>query len=746
MGLLLSFEQFHTYVDCSERISMKASELLIYIRDKVNLSGMKTLQARLKKLKDSIKAAFNSAPVRAFQGAVMAAGTAVAGAVIEGSRFNIQMSRVWTMAGGGIKNFRELRKEARGLAADFGKSRSEIAEGMYNALSAGVDQADLESFMSTAAKVAVADGSEISVAVDGITGILNAFGIEASKSEEITDQLFQTVKMGKATFGELAGSLSNTATTAAAAGVPFEQILAHIATLTSMNTPAAQATTQIRQSIIGLNKALGDGWAETMSYQEALKQVWEQSGQSQTELLKLVGSTEAMMAVLGGVGDNAATAQEKLNGMRESAGAASEAFNKVNQFRHWPTFLETARATLSKFGEEVDQRIRPFVMAVTAQLRSWMDNKGLWVTIGSVLDVAADRLNAAWQATTKIIGEINSLSDLGVVAEVVGDWLKEKLILGMKKAASYLLAKAPAVGHAIGKAVKESVLKIGQDKPDFARRKELQKQATKDVGGWNVVKNQRRYKELVQEETTKNREARFAEEGKKLSSTVTIEEASQQSLADRIQQALSDKESQELIDKLAVPYDEFAAATEQVKTVHEEMRNEWASLGESAAGATETAATAAEAAEESAKAAQEMHTASTSQLESTTSSHKDLRVTLQQSSDQSLQTLSEATETAEATANATQESAAATNEMQTATASNLDIVSKSHIELRNTLKLSVEQSKQTLIAAQQSAQALTQIQAQQEQIQTLLAQVSGKSATLQAELNSIKFQLQNLKV
>lgn len=384
------------------------------------VKGAKAFGAALRK-------AMNSAPVRLLRKSILGVAAALAGSVVEGARFNVQMARVWTMAGGGINNFKALRKEARGLSADFGKSGAEMAQGMYNALSAGVDRSNLESFMRSAAQVAVADGSDISVAVDGITTVLNAFGIESAKTEQVTDQLFQTVKMGKTSFGELAASLSNTASVAAATGIPLEQILAHIATLTAQGTPAAQATTQIRQSIIGLNKALGDGWSKSMSFQDALKKVWEKSGKSQTALLKLVGSTEAVQAVLGGVGEKAAMAAKKLDSMKDSAGAAKKAFDQVNQFRHWPTLLETARAALAKFGAEIDVRIRPAVVAVTQQIREWTKSEGLWNRIGKTIDAAVARMTVA---KDDFIAGLNKVRAAFAAAKEAGAVVKENLMTG----------------------------------------------------------------------------------------------------------------------------------------------------------------------------------------------------------------------------------------------------------------------------------------------------------------------------
>lgn len=439
---------------------MADSKLKIWISDKVNLSGIKKLQSKLKSLGTSIKKAFNSKPVLAFNKVLIGTAAAFTASVVEAAKFNVQIARVWTMAGGGIKNFRELREEARGLASDFGLARSEIAGGMYNALSAGIDRANLEGFMTQAAKVAVADGSDISTAVDGITTVLNAFKVEAAETESVTDDLFQTVAQGKTTFGELSAQLATVAPVAAASNIPLKQILAHIATLTAQGTPTAQATTQIRQSIIGLNKALGDGWSATMSYQEALKAVWKQSGESQTALLKLVGSTEAVQAVLGGVGINAEMAAQKLDAMSNSAGAAQAAFEKVDQFRHWPTLLETARGTLSKFGEDVDQRLAPYVDRVTDKLREWREDPVVWAKIEKYLDKAEKKL----QEIEKWFSEIHSLEDLKMAGIELGQKFTDYVV---EKAKDIGAAMAQGMWDGIKGMVKGGFSGFGEDVADF---------------------------------------------------------------------------------------------------------------------------------------------------------------------------------------------------------------------------------------------------------------------------------------
>jgi len=470
-------------------------EIIVGLKDQTS-GVLRNIAGNVKSFGDGVKKAFHSEPVRLFRNAVAAVSAAIVGSVVEAAKFNIEIARVWTMAGGGIATFKELREQARGLASDFGLARSEIAGGMYNALSAGVDKNNLKSFMATAAKVAVADGSNISVAVDGITTVLNAFKVKVTETDAVTDKLFQTVAMGKTTFGALSANLATVAPIAAASDIPLEQILAHVATLTAQGTPTAQAMTQIRASIMGLNQALGDGWSKQMSYQSALKQVWQQAGYSQTGLLKLVGSSEAVQAVLGGIGKNAAMATEKLNGMGKASGAADAAFKKVDQFRHWPHLLETARGAVSKFGEEVDRRVAPYVDKVTAALKKWTTDKQVWSGISSFLDAAEKRLVKIAGDWRELFTAIESPEDIGVALQGLG----EMVIGWFKDAVWFVISKAPDIGDMIGRAIKAGIMSGTQDWAD----RQVAKQQLKQRGQWEGYNGQAYLPEQVKAVDSRN--------------------------------------------------------------------------------------------------------------------------------------------------------------------------------------------------------------------------------------------------
>uniref|UniRef100_A0A6M3XT21 Putative tail protein n=1 Tax=viral metagenome TaxID=1070528 RepID=A0A6M3XT21_9ZZZZ len=212
------------------------------------------------------------------------------------------------------------------LSKKVGISGKDLTDAFYQAASAGVSAGDSIQFLEVAAKAANAGLSSTETAVDGLTTVINAFHLQTSEAGEVADVMFQTVKLGKTTFEELAGSLSDVAPIAAASNVEFKEVSAAIASLTKQGVPTSQAITQIKASIIAMNEQLGDGWANTMTLQEGMQAMADKAGGSQVKLKELTGRVEAMGAILGLTGANARTAAEDLTAMTTAVGEMNRAF------------------------------------------------------------------------------------------------------------------------------------------------------------------------------------------------------------------------------------------------------------------------------------------------------------------------------------------------------------------------------------------------------------------------------------
>ncbi len=437
-----------------------------------------------------------------------------AGAVVEAVRYNQQMSRAWTMMGGGVKQFAAMRSEVKKLSQEFGIAKSELADGLYNALSAGVPENNVIGFLSDAAKVAVADGSDISVAVDGITTVLNAFKIPVEKTKAVLDTMFVTVKKGKLTFAELAQNMATAGPLAASMGIGFEEILAAVATLTKQGTPTAQAFTQIRAAMIGTNKVLGDGWRKTRTFQEAMLELGRISGGSQNGLKNMIGRIEGVNAVLGLTGINASMAAADIAEFSNSGGSLQGAFEKRDIFRHWNKSLESFRSLIDSVGEQLDKKLAPVVTRIAKKINGLANNESLWQSFADGYDKYAApvlaQLEGLLDPATRSKSATNLKNGLVAIGLDFGDAVMRVLKLGV-----------PRLGDALGRSIKEGMTSgVFQDRTDrMVAKQQLKQRGQWEGRGWTRTSNdarKARNEAKLDQFVKKMREDSFAAKGEQL--------------------------------------------------------------------------------------------------------------------------------------------------------------------------------------------------------------------------------------
>ena len=288
-------------------------------------------------------------------GAVAAFATISAQAYKMSNNFEHAMKEVETISAATQKNFKDISQSVFELTKITPDGPEKLAKAYYQIVSAGFDGAKGLKLLETASKSAVAGVTDTVTAADGITTVLNAFKIEAEDSNRVADIMFKTVQLGKTTFSELASNISTVAPIAAASGVSFEQVAGAVATLTKQGVPTAQAMTQIRSAIIGTNEALGDGWSQTMTLQNAFQLLYDKANGSQTVLQEMVGRVEAVSGVLGIAGQNAQGATTDLEAMNKAVGSSEEAFKRMasSNVNQWDILRNRIRATTKGIGDAV---------------------------------------------------------------------------------------------------------------------------------------------------------------------------------------------------------------------------------------------------------------------------------------------------------------------------------------------------------------------------------------------------------
>lgn len=351
--------------------------------------------------------------------------------VLEAQKIGAGLAEVVSLTGQtgavALESIKDLTSEVSILSGELGIAQETLVKGLYSAISAGIPRENVFKFLDVAGRAAIAGVTDVNTAVDGITTVINAFGLDVKDAGKVSDSLFTAVKGGKTTFAELSASLFNVAPAAAAAGINFQTVNAAIAALTAAGVPTSVATTQIRAALVALQKPSDDldvifgslGFAsraaaiESLGFQGALAAVRDEAAGDQGALQKLLGSVEAVGAVniLAGTGAEKFTAE--LKAQEEAAGSTNEAFALIDQTRDF----ERLKVDLQNLSVTIGNVLLPFVKefaAVAGDLAARFqslspETQGLIVKIG----VFAATIGPALIIIAKLITSVKAI--IGVV-------------------------------------------------------------------------------------------------------------------------------------------------------------------------------------------------------------------------------------------------------------------------------------------------------------------------------------------
>src|SRR3972149_5817668 len=126
-----------------------------------------------------------------------------------------------------------MTEETVRMAQTFGQSFDALGKARYDIVSSGFTNiTDAMKLLEASNVAAVAGISSVATAADLLTTSLNAYGLGVDQATYVNDIWFQTVKLGKIEFGELASSIGTVLPSAKVAGVSLEEVGAALATLT----------------------------------------------------------------------------------------------------------------------------------------------------------------------------------------------------------------------------------------------------------------------------------------------------------------------------------------------------------------------------------------------------------------------------------------------------------------------------------------------------------------------------------
>ena len=186
---------------------------------------------------------------------IVATGLAIGGVTKEAMGFQKEMTQVFTlMPNVSRSTMNSMENDIKSFSKEMGVTTTRVIPALYDAIGSGVPEDNVFNFLEVAHKGAVANVTDIGVAVDGLTSVLNAYGYENLSAAEASDILFTGINVGKMSYEELGQSLSSVVPTAASIGVKFGDVTAALAAMTAQGTPTSEATTQLNRLLSELSK------------------------------------------------------------------------------------------------------------------------------------------------------------------------------------------------------------------------------------------------------------------------------------------------------------------------------------------------------------------------------------------------------------------------------------------------------------------------------------------------------------
>jgi len=327
--------------------------------------------------------------------------TALAGAmalaVNEFSKFEKTFTNVQTLldkssfsAKSLAEGVNELKKGVLDLGAASGESLQDLNQGLFDIISATGDAENAMGVLQAATNLAIAGGTNVAVAVDGLTTSIKAFGLETSDAQSIAEKFFQAQKGGKTTVEELASSIGLVASTAAAYSVSLDEVLAasSAATLAGQTTKATM--TGLKQVFVSISKPTKEAADEakrlgiefssaalrSKGLEEFLGDLTTANGFTKESIEKLFGSVEAQGLVFALAGEQSADFTKQIKLLADEQAAAAT-FADALAVKQATTERATARMGVAMqsaaviFGEAFAPAVNAIADALTTLARKF---------------------------------------------------------------------------------------------------------------------------------------------------------------------------------------------------------------------------------------------------------------------------------------------------------------------------------------------------------------------------------------
>ena len=288
--------------------------------------------------------------------------------------FEKSMGNVSTLIDESTESMADMKNEVLKLSKDLPVPLGDLTSSLYDIRSAGIEAGGAMEVLNNAAKLSVAGLGSSKEATDVLTSAINAFGLDAKKSDKWADVFFKTVKSGKTTISELARGFGQVAPLAAEMGVSFEELMATTAASTVSGMKASVVYTSqkaILSNLLKPTKEMTDLMKKagieniktaisTKGFGNTIRDLTNAAEGNNEMIAKAFGSVEGLNEVLMITGETGKNATAIMDDMKNGSNAMNEAYEKQKETAS--AYFQVLKNKVNVALVEIGTRLLPYVI------------------------------------------------------------------------------------------------------------------------------------------------------------------------------------------------------------------------------------------------------------------------------------------------------------------------------------------------------------------------------------------------
>lgn len=290
------------------------------------------------------------------------------------------------MAGATDQDVQNLESSAMKL----GDTMQEASAGFYDVASAGYKGSQATEVFTAATEAAKASQSALHPVTTALTSIMAAYGEGADQAKGTTDQMIETVLVGKQSFEAFASAIGPLAATGHNVGLSFAEVAAAESTMTQINPNVRQDTMELNSLFTnmdmsmdkvantakGLNLKFSETHYASLNLIDKLKYLADVSGGTNTVAFsKMVGGVNGVKSALALLSNQGDTYTGNLSKIQGSQGATDKAFERSEQTvsSHMDKMGAAFSIFSTKFMDALGPKLIPVLDALSSGIAKFSD-------------------------------------------------------------------------------------------------------------------------------------------------------------------------------------------------------------------------------------------------------------------------------------------------------------------------------------------------------------------------------------